>query len=45
MIKFASPGGTPWLWTLAYGYHEDRTPMHGYEATREDGPRAELTNC
>jgi hypothetical protein len=21
--------------TLAYGYHEDRTPTHGYEATRE----------
>ncbi len=22
------------MWTLAYGY-EDRTPTHGYEATRE----------
>jgi hypothetical protein len=21
--------------TLGYGYHEDRTPTHGYEATRE----------
>jgi hypothetical protein len=21
--------------TLAFGYHEDRTPTHGYEATRE----------
>ena len=31
----ASPVGTPWLWTLAYGQHEDRSPMHGYEATRE----------
>jgi hypothetical protein len=31
----ASPVGTPWMWTLAYGYHEDRTPTHGYEATRE----------
>jgi hypothetical protein len=20
--------------TLAYGYHEDRTPTHGYAATR-----------
>jgi hypothetical protein len=23
------------LWSLAYGYHEDRTPIYGYEATRE----------
>jgi hypothetical protein len=23
------------MWTLAYDYHEDRTPTHGYEATRE----------
>jgi hypothetical protein len=23
------------MWTLAVGYHEDRTPTHGYEATRE----------
>ena len=25
----------PWVWTLTYGYHEDRTPTHGYEPTRE----------
>jgi hypothetical protein len=31
----AVPEGTPWLWTLAYGYHEDRTPIHDYEAMRE----------
>jgi hypothetical protein len=31
----ASPVGTPWMWTLAFGQHEDRTPTHGYEATRE----------
>jgi hypothetical protein len=30
-----SPVGTPWMWTLAYGQHEDRTPTHGYEPTRE----------
>jgi hypothetical protein len=30
----AAPVGTP-LWTLAFGHHEDRTPTHGYEATRE----------
>jgi hypothetical protein len=23
------------MWTLAYGHHEDRTPTHGYEPTRE----------
>jgi hypothetical protein len=31
----ASPVGTPWMWTLAFGHHEDRTPSHGYAATRE----------
>jgi hypothetical protein len=30
----ASPVGAPWLWTLVFGHHEDRTPPHGYEATR-----------
>ena len=24
-----------WVWTLSYGYHEDRTPTHGYAATRD----------
>ncbi len=31
----ASPVGTPWMWTLIFGYHEDRTPTHGYEPTRD----------
>jgi hypothetical protein len=31
----AAPAGQPWLWTLAFGQHEDRTPTHGYEPTRE----------
>jgi hypothetical protein len=35
MRAAASPVDAPWLWTLAYGHHEDRTPTHGYEATRE----------
>jgi hypothetical protein len=30
-----APEATPWMWTLLYGYHEDRTPTHGYEPTRE----------
>src|SRR5260221_49513 len=35
MKAVAAPVGTPWLWTLAYGHHEDRTPIYGYEPTRE----------
>jgi hypothetical protein len=31
----AAPQNAPWMWTLLFGYHEDRTPTHGYEATRE----------
>ena len=30
-----SPVGTPWMWTVSYGFHEDHTPTHGYEATLE----------
>jgi hypothetical protein len=35
MKAAAVPVGMSWLWTLAFGHHEDRTPTHGYEATRE----------
>jgi hypothetical protein len=35
MKAAAAPLGTPWMWTLAFGQHEDRTPTHGYEPTRE----------
>jgi hypothetical protein len=31
MKAAAAPVGTPWLWTLAYGHHEDHTPIHGYD--------------
>jgi hypothetical protein len=31
----ASPIGVSWMWTLALGHHEDRSPTHGYAATRE----------
>jgi hypothetical protein len=33
----AAPVGSPWMWTLAFGHHEDRTPTHGfrYAVTRE----------
>jgi hypothetical protein len=30
----AAPVGTPWVWTLAFGQPEDRTPAHGYAETR-----------
>jgi hypothetical protein len=30
-------GGTPWMWTIAYG---GREPAHGYEATRERAMQA-----
>jgi len=35
MKSAAVPVGMSWTRTLAFGYHEDRTPTHGYEATRE----------
>ena len=31
----AAPVGTPLMWALAFGHHEDCTPAHGYEPTRE----------
>jgi hypothetical protein len=40
MKAAAAPEGMPWMWTLAFGQHEDRTPTHGYEATREDAMAA-----
>ena len=33
MQAAAVPVGMSWMWTLAN--HEDRTPTHGYEPTRE----------
>jgi hypothetical protein len=41
----AAPIGTPWLWTLAFGHHEDRTPIYGYEPTREAAMAAFAKNC
>jgi len=31
----AAPVGSPWMWTLAFDFWGDRTPTHGYAATRE----------
>ena len=30
-----APVGSPWMWTLAFGHHEDRTPTHSYAESRE----------
>ena len=37
----AAPVGAPWMWSLAFGHHKDRTPTHGYEAPREAGRGSE----
>ena len=34
MKATASPVDAPWLWTLAFGRHEDRTPTHGYSGVQ-----------
>jgi hypothetical protein len=33
----ASPVGTPWRWTLAFGHHEDSTPTHRLRADARGG--------
>ena len=35
MKAAAVPVGMSWMWTLTFGYREDRAPTHGYEAMRE----------
>lgn len=42
MKAAGKPADASWLWTLAYGQHEDRTPTHGYEATRKAAWRLSL---
>jgi hypothetical protein len=35
-VVVTTPTARPWvLWTVAPGYEEDRSQMHGYEATKE----------
>ena len=33
----AAPVGTPWMWTLAFGHHEDRTPIYGLRSDARGG--------
>jgi hypothetical protein len=35
LSEIAAPVGMPWMWTLLHDFHENRTPTHGYEPTRE----------
>jgi hypothetical protein len=35
MLSDAAPADTPWVWTLASDFYENRTLTSGYEATRE----------
>ena len=35
VLSDASPAERPWLWSLDHEFYQDRTPTHGYEATRE----------
>ena len=45
MKAAAVPVGMSWMWTLAFGHHEDRTPTHGYADDargRDGGVREEL---
>jgi hypothetical protein len=39
-LSSAARTATPWMWTLAYGQHADRTRSHGYEATRDAAMQA-----
>jgi hypothetical protein len=40
MKAAAAPVGTPWLWALAFGHHEDRAPTPGLQGDTRG--RAEL---
>jgi hypothetical protein len=44
MKAAAVPVGMSWMWTLAFGHREDRTPTHGYAATREAAMAAFATS-
>ena len=34
MRDATAPETAQWFWSLAYGYHKDRSPTYGYAATR-----------
>jgi hypothetical protein len=41
MKAAAAPVGTPWLWTLAYGHHED-TARRGTATSRREAAMAAM---
>jgi hypothetical protein len=40
MLSDAAPADTPWIWTLASDFYEDRTLTSGYAPTREAAMQA-----
>jgi hypothetical protein len=40
ILLSGASAASQWVWTLSYDYHEDRTPTHGYAATRDAALRA-----
>jgi hypothetical protein len=40
ILNTTAPEETPWLWTLAFGHHEDRTPT---QRLRGEGAMAAFT--
>jgi hypothetical protein len=45
MKAAAVPVGQSWMWTLAFGHHEDRTPTHGYAAFAPAGSLVDASSC
>jgi hypothetical protein len=41
----AAPIDMPWMWTLAFEHHQNRTPTHGYAETREAAMTAFAKSC
>lgn len=39
MLSIGS-AASQWVWTISYHYHEDRTPTHGNEPTRDVAMKA-----
>ena len=39
MLSIGS-AASQWVWTISYHHHEDRTPTHGYEPTRDAAMKA-----
>jgi hypothetical protein len=40
MFSEGAPPGTPWIWTLAYGFDDELASAEGYEATKEAAMQA-----